>query len=283
MANEPIGTIPASTNPAGGDGGGGGNAGGHLPGITGGGSGPISLTDDSLISFEGAKEPVKFGEHVRGLKSNLTKATQARAAAEKERDSYRQALQDYQTRTKQSAQQAPAGGGQAAGDVFSAIAELPYLTGKDAAEVVKQIQGAISQRDQAFILIAKELQSLKGQLGGFTAKQGEADFGVKMGKFREQLGLSEDWTDWLSELYLAYEGDDLDEEFPSIAKKRIDQITQALRKGDKQKVEAAKRAPFIPGKGGQGSPSLPLQNKMKTMNARQIADSVWESMKDEDA
>lgn len=266
------------------DGGGGGGAGSNPGGNanpagggapTSGGSNPqtYSLTDDSMIDL-GDGKPVKFGDHVRGLKSLSTKATQEKAKLQKEYEDFKRAVEAERQKGQQRSQ---SGNG---ADIFESLKQLPYLTGRDAAEVIGQIAGAIQQRDQAIALMFKALQEVKKEVGGFSAKNAESEFKSKIAGFREKLGYGEDMTDILSELYLAYEGDDLDNEFPEIARKRIEQLQKTFRAMDQAKVQQAKKLPFIPGRGGQGTPSKPLQDKLTRASSGEIADLIWDGLDD---
>jgi hypothetical protein len=157
------------------------------------------------------------------------------------------------------------------------------LNGQEAAEVVEQLagqfdsfQGALRQRDAVMLALAKHIQQQNQALSGITSKSSMADFEGKTARWAKDIGVPDAMVPRLQELYLAYEGDDLDNEFPTIARKWWDDIQAAVRGYDKGRAEAARKLPFIPGQGGQAGPSKPLNSGFKT--AKQITDELWPAM-----
>ncbi len=245
---------------------------------------PLKLSNDSLIQIEGQEKPVKFSDYTRGFQSTATKAAQERArlaekysqleATLKERE---EAIRRYEAAQRQSQVQP----GQTQPDeLIQAIESLQYLDGPAAGRMLKAIRAEIGkvsnsfgQRDQAIALLYQQLMSMKEQVGQLSGRTKQADFDSKIKGVVNELGYGEEYEDLAKEIYLAYEGDDLDSEFPEILRKRVEQIETAIRKRDKAKVEQSRTRPFTPGRGGIGQASKPLDLRGKT--AAEIADIVY--------
>lgn len=232
---------------------------------------PFDVSEDTLINIKGQTKPVKFGEHVKGFQSQFTKASQRAAQLEKELANERSQRQRYEQERQAAAQ-----GQQKAGqpDVFDALAQLPYLTGKDAVSMVKEISGAIQQRDQVLIAALRKLQDMEKMLGGLNESHTTERFDQKINKWLVDGGYPIEAGDLAKEIYLAYDGDDLDAEFPRIFEERWQQINKIIEGQKAQKVAAARRIPFVPGRGGQGNPSKPLEVKANA-TAREVADQLF--------
>lgn len=230
---------------------------------------PLELAEDTLIRLKGQEKPVKFGEHVKGFQSQFTRASQEAARLKRELEQERQTRQRYeQERQRQAGQQ----NGQP--DVFDALAQLPYLSGKDAVEMVKQISSAVGQRDQVIIALAKKVQSMEQSLGGISENHSNQLFDAKISKWVQDGGYPPEAAELAKEVYLAYEGEDLDNEFPTIFANRWAQVEKMIEARKQAKIAAARKAPFVPGKGGQGTPSKPFEIKANA-SAREVADDLW--------
>lgn len=230
----------------------------------------FEVSDDSLIRLKGSDKPVKFSDHVRGFQSQATKAAQKAAALERqlqERDAKLQALQQAQ---RQQPQQ------QSSEDIYADLRQLPYLTGEDAVSVVESIGQQLRQRDMVLLGALKQMQNMQRILGTLGDQYTTQSFEGKIAGFIKQGGYDPGYTDFAKELYLAYEGDDLDEEFPQILANRIKQI-ETIMEGKRRAAANQRRQPFIPGKGGNANPSKPLQLKANA-SAREIADEMWATM-----
>jgi hypothetical protein len=80
-------------------------------------------------------------------------------------------------------------------------------------------------------------------------------------------------------LYSAYEGDDLDNEFPTILQERWNQINGIFNEQRQQTIERNQRSPFpLPGRGGSGTPSKALPKFRGDETAREMADTLWEEL-----
>jgi hypothetical protein len=234
---------------------------------------PIELSDDALIRIKGSDKPVKFSDHVKGFQSQFTKASQRAANAERllaERDAKLRALEQAQNQAR-SAPQA------ASEDVFASLRQLPYLSGEDAVGVVQSIGEQLRQRDMVLMGTLKQLQSMKQLVDQLSSTHSAQSFESKINNFLSQGGYVPEYADYAKELYNAYEGDDLDQEFPQILSSRLEQLEKLIDAKRTAKVAAARRQPFIPGKGGNANPSKPLQVKADA-SAREIADELWESL-----
>lgn len=263
----------------GGDGGGGAPLGAE-PSAAGGGasSAPVAepsvfdMDDDKLIRIKGQDKPVKFGEYQRGLQSQMTRASQRAAQVERQLQQ-EQALRVQYERQVQAAQRQQ-GQGQRGDNVMEAIQALPYLTGEDAARVVQRIQEDIGQRDQILAGTLHELKQLKQLVGGMHQTHSSNQFEGKISRFLKEGGFGEEYADLAREIYVAYEGDDLDTEFPQIFASRIAQLRKAFDAEREAQRLRARPQGFIPGRGAQVGPSKPLDVKPNA-TAREVADQLW--------
>lgn len=235
--------------------------------------------DNALIKIKGSDKPVKFTEHVRGLQSQFTKASQKAAQLEKANREYQAKLQDYEQR-QQQAQRQSQGGNDPSNDVYAQLEALPYMSGKDAANVVRAIAGQIQQRDTVLLGTLKQLKRMEGIVNKLSETHSNSSFDSKINRWLTDGGYSTDYADLAKEVYLAYEGENLDEEFPQIFASRVDQIRKAFESERTAKVNAARKMPFVPGRGGQGTPSKPLQLDPRA-SAKQIADDMWNRLNNE--
>ncbi len=247
----------------------------------------IDLKEDSLVRLPGNKEPVKYGEWFTGFQRKHTEATQARSSLQSQ-------LRDAQAAMEQTRQEAeryraalnlPQHREDPRKGLREKFSQLPYVKGEEAAQlyeaIANEIDGGRQQlqvRDQAIRLLATELTNVKNALGQVLQKNNIGDFYTKIGRYREELGLPEEANEFLAELYSAYEGDDLDSEFPNIAKKRVEQLTAMVNAMNKKRVEEARRNRFVPGKGGQGVPGKAGLPDTSKMNAKDTADALFEAM-----
>jgi hypothetical protein len=229
----------------------------------------IELDDNALVKIKGSDKPVKFGEHVRGFQSQWTKAAQRAKQLE-------QQLQERETRLKQIEQERAAASRQPSGqteDVFQALRALPYLSGEDAVGVVQGIAQQIKQRDQVLIGTLKQLQKMQQIVNNLNQNHQVSSWESKLDRILEENGWSKDYKDLAKEVYLAYEGDDLDQEFPNIFRSRIDQLRKAMENERQAAIRKARPQPFVPGRGGSTGPSKPLEIKN---DSRGAADQLWD-------
>lgn len=261
-----------------GDGGGGGATGGAPDG--GQSSTPaaptaIDMDDNALIRIKGSDKPVKFGEHVRGFQSQWTKAAQKAAGLEKqlqERNAeiarYREEQQRAQIRPQQ---------GQGQPDPLDELAKLPYLSGQDARRLVQGIGEQIKQRDQVLLGVLKKMQQIQGTVGGLHNASSNQAFEGKITRWLSEGGYPPEAKNLAKEIYLAYEGDDLDDEFPRIFGERWSEIEKIIEARKAAAVAGARKQPFIPGKGGNAHPSKPLDVKANS-SSKELADLLFSGM-----
>lgn len=237
---------------------------------------PTSLQDDSLIAWQGVNggKPIALGDAFKGFQSQFTKASQKAADLERrlaERDARLSALEDQRLKAAQSTQ---------TGDVNQALAaleQLPYVSGQQQKQLVLGVASALKQRDQVITGLYQEVQRMKGYLNTLVGDHSTSTFNAKIGQFVKNAGIPDALTDHVKELYLAYEGDDLDQEFPTILQNWYSNITKALETHRRTQVQAAKRLPWVPGKGGNTGPHAPMKLTGKE-SPRDIANQVWEAM-----
>lgn len=234
---------------------------------------PIELGDDTLIRVKGVDKPVKFSDHVRGFQSQFTKASQQAAQLKRELEQER-AARAAEKEAWQKQHAAPQSGQP---DVFEALRQLPYLTGKDAVEVVQQIGNQIQQRDQVLLAALKKMQQMEQRLGGLYDTHSTQAFEAKIAKWLKEGEYPDEAAELAKDIYMGYEGDDLDAEFPRIFKERWEQVERIMEARRQSALRAAKPQPFVPGKGGATGPSKPLTLKPNA-SAAQIADSLWDSL-----
>lgn len=250
----------------------------------------IDISEDSMVRLPGQKDPVKYGDYYRNFQSEFTKRAQEAKRVAAEKAELSRQLQDHQRRLQQYEQQMRGGYGQQQQPQKPNLAEqvraLPYLTGQEAASVVESItqqigqyDAALQKRDAALVMLYKRLQQMEQSFGSIQQRTTMSDFQGKIAKWVKDAGIPEGAQEWAQELYLAYEGDDLDQEFPQILTNRWNQLQGFLKAQEKERVEAARRQPFVPGRGGSGTPSKPLQN-LARMSAKEISDAVWPGIVD---
>lgn len=230
---------------------------------------PIELKDDSFVKLPGSDKPVKYGEWFRGFQGKYTQATQERERLKAEAERWRQEAQ----KSGQPRPQAPQNPKAA---LVEKLKALPYVNGQEAAELVDSISSDIQVRDQAIKLLAGKLGEVMQTVQQLNQRRGVEDFQSKIGKFHSELGFPPEAKDFLEILYSAYEGEDLDEQFPTIAREQWEKLQAIVRAQDRKRVEEAKQKRFVPAKGGFGSPSKPLDTSR--MSAKETADLLWDQL-----
>jgi hypothetical protein len=250
------------------------------------------LNPDALIKPPGANEPVKWsdwaGRHVD--KSEFTRKTQELA---RERDQFQRERQQAEHLLRQRAEElartAQGGGTRGAAaqgalaDLIQQVQGLPYIDGATLGGLLGKLQEQLDRptqefgkRDQAMALLYKQLQDTQKQLQGIQQASRGQNYQGLLRSTAKQLGLTEDdeTLEVLRDIYESHEpGDELDREFPELARKRFDAIRKMVRGLDKAEADRARKA-ALPGRGGQGSPSKSLQPK-GTETAREIAEQFW--------
>jgi hypothetical protein len=141
---------------------------------------------------------------------------------------------------------------------------------------VQQIAGQIGQRDQILAGALHELKQLKQLVGGLHETHTSSQFEGKIQKFLSEGGYGPEYGDIAKELYVAYEGADLDQEFPQILRNRIAQLEKAFESKRRMALDSARKVPFVPGKGSTVGPSKPLEIKPNA-SAKEVAEQLWGS------
>jgi hypothetical protein len=231
----------------------------------------VDVSDDTLIRVKGSDKPVKYNEHIKGFQANFTKASQRAAQLERELQAREQRIQQYEREKAQQGRQSQSN------DMLSAIRELPYLSGQDAAEVVQSIAQQLNQRDQVTMRALQEIKNLRDIVGGLRNESVSSQFESKISRWLTEGNYPAEAGDLAKEIYLAYEGDDLDQDFPRIFKERWEQINRIIDAQRAQKLSAARKTPFVPGRGGQSGPSKPLEVPANAA-PKDVADLLWEAM-----
>lgn len=243
---------------------------------------PIDLGDDTLVKLPGSDKPVKWGEHYRGFQSQFTKTSQEKAKLEK---AYKEAQDRLQQREQEFERlKALVAGTQAPQeDPYSELKSRQYLDGESAYKLAQMLRGevgnfgqALSKRDQVLVAMLKQMQQMQQAVETWRAKSSSEEFGSKIKRFLSEHDIEPEFEDLAKEVYLAYEGDDLDQEFPTIFKNRVQQIKAAMANIEKRKREATRQLPFTPAKGGNGVAGKPLSLAGKS--SKEVADLLWDQM-----
>jgi hypothetical protein len=232
-------------------------------------AGPIELNDDALVTWNGAKEPVKFS-NLRGLQSQFTKVSQTKAKLERQ---YQEAVERNKTleaaiqRAQQSgrSQQQPS-------DPFAKIRELPYLTGAEAADTVSAITAELGRRDQILQLMAHKIVELQDGYSNLNRNHSTQSFEKKLSGWVDSLGLDPDYVEDARIFYLAHEWED-DSEFPELYKAHLEKRSGLEQRKTAARREAARKQPFVPGKGGLSATTGEANFAGKS--PKEQADELW--------
>jgi hypothetical protein len=237
---------------------------------------PLELDDNAVIRFKGSDKPIPVKD-VRGFQAQFTRASQRAAELERQLQARQAQIQQYERERAAAAQRQSQSQGQSQADVFAALRELPYLDGQTAVQVVEGITNEIRQRDRVLLAALQQMQKMQQVLGRLNETHTNAGFDAKINKWLTDGGYPVEAADLAKEIYLAYEGDNLDQEFPEIFKNRWEQVVRAIEAQRAAKVAQNRRNPFVPGKGGQAGPNRPLQPN-PAATAAETADMLWEAM-----
>lgn len=255
----------------------------------------VELNDDTLVrGVPGFNEPVRYGDLYKRLQSDYTRKT---TEAQKLRQQYET---EHQTRTREiqderkrlegiaatiagrQGSQGPA----SADPVLAEIVNSKFLDGASAGKLVNLIQekgfapiiSAFKERDQILTGMYNVIQTLQKQVNELSSAKQGVDFDGKINRWLSEGGYPQEAAQLAKELYLAYEGDDLDNEFPQIFETRWNQLQGILRAQDRKRVDEAKRlGRQIPGKGGSGSTGKPIGLKGHE-KARDVASALWDHL-----
>ena len=257
---------------------------------TGAGSPSVyDLSDDSLVRVKGQGDPIKFGDLTKRQQADYTRKTQQaenlRRQATKEQEEVRRERARLEGIAASLASRQQGGQNGQVDPFLEELGKAEYIDGKTAVKIVQAIQqqmgapiaNAIAERDKVIKQLYTQVVRLSNQQQQIDSRFGSQDFDGKINKWLSDGGYPPEAADLAKEIYLAYEGDDLDNEFPEIFARRWTQIEQIHEKRRQAKVEAARRAPMLPGRGGNGSASKPIGLKGNE-SAKTLADSLWDAM-----
>jgi tetratricopeptide (TPR) repeat protein len=245
-------------------------------------SGPIRLSDDAEVLIPGSEKPVKYGEWYRGLQQKITSQGQERGKLAKQLEERNAAFQRHEEelqrlRTALGAPQQP----KAPPSQADRLQDMAYLDGKTGHEVVKALEGrlgqfeqAIAQRDQALRLLATKLAEQMNVTGQMTAAQKQAATRSRIKEVMKSLEVPDEAEEFALDLYHSYEGEELEEKYPELLKNRWETMQKLIRAMDKERVRTARRAPFVPGKGGEAHPSSKLD--LSRASAKEMSESLWD-------
>ena len=165
-------------------------------------------------------------------------------------------------------QQRMQGGGQR-NDPYSKLRDAPYVAGQDLVDIVEQLRNqdiggihqSIRQRDQALGMLHNQILEMRKHLDGIRSKGVESDFEGRLHKVQTELGLPDaPWAkEFLKDVYLSHEGADLAEEFPTLARTRLEELRKAIRSMDKEAAVKARQTPVL-ASGGLGTPGKVLKD-----------------------
>lgn len=269
---------------------GGGTGSGGVSDVKGAGTGaptPFDLNDDSLVRIKGQAEPVKYGDLSKRLQADYTRKTQQAQRLQAQAAQERKELGAERARLEGLATQlASRRGNDTSVDPFmEELSKAEFIDGKTAVKLVQAMQqggfapiaAAIQERDKVITALYQHVVQLSNQMKEMGGRFGNQDFDGKINGWLKAGGYPPEAADLAKEIYLAYEGDDLDNEFPQIFETRWNQILSILDNQRKAKVEAARTTIKLPGRGGNGSAAKPIGLKGNE-SAKEAADMLWEAM-----
>lgn len=261
---------------------------------------PTEINDDTLIRVSGQKDPVKYGDLQKRLQADYTRKTQGlakdRSTFDGERKTWDASRSSQETELKRLASQLlEMKQGQTAApgaDYLSQLGAKSYVSGKEMAQLIKVIQDqgfgnvskAIQDRDKVINQLYGQFLELGKKVETLSNVRANQDFDTKIAGWLKEMDLPPEAAELAKEVYLAYEGDDLDTEFPTIFKNRWDQLTSLHAALNKRKVETARQGgPFLPGKGGGVTPGKPTSLLKGDESAAQAADILFGAMQAADS
>jgi hypothetical protein len=258
---------------------------------------PEEGTNEQLPPAGG--EDQDSGAWPKEAQAEYTKKTQALADERKQWDSqraqqqqqlqhYAQQLQQQQYAHKAAQQYAQPQQAQASNPTQTMLDQLrgmPYLDGNTAAQLMERIvneginplQQKVAQRDQAIAQLYKDYNAMREHVGKNQGKQAERELDARFAKFRQDSGLPDEEVvnEYLKDVYYSHEGDDLNDQYPEMAKSRIDGLKKVFRNMDRQAAVKAKTSQF-PSKGGESSLTNGKTGGYKSPADR--ADELWPMM-----
>ena len=228
------------------------------------------------------------------LQALYTKKTQALAEERKAWDTQRtqqaQQLQQYaqqlqqqgqahQQQSQQSQQQQQQAGQQS---LIEQLRSMPYLDGNTAAQLVERLVGEgitpmhqqFQQRQQAHAQLWTDHKAMRERVGAEQGKQAERELDARFMELRNQHNLPDEEAvnEFMRDVYLSHEGENLNRDYPDMVGKRLDGLRKVFRDMDRQAAAKAKESPF-PSRGGESSLASGKTGGYKDPQAR--ADELW--------
>ena len=251
--------------------------------------------DDDLVRIQGSDKPIKYGDLYKRMQGDYTRKQQElRADIARERAEIANARQHNEQLAasllaRQNQPQATPGADNAA-KFLSALGQRQSVSGQDMVQILGMIKDegfgnvvrGFEARDTVIKALYNKIVALEKVTGSVSQDRANTAFEAKIDGWLKDLDLGPEYKDLAMETYLAHEGADLDEQFPSILSSRVDTLHKAWQSREKQRVEAARNPRFsLPGKGGSAAPGKPLQLSGRE-SAKQQADMIWDALQAQD-
>lgn len=247
---------------------------------------PITLTDDARFIPPGGKDPVTWKDYSSGFvsKADLTRMRQQDTATlERERAAIRRSADTLaqQLTQRQTGHQAPAV------DPFAELEGMPYVDGKAAATLARQIVqqgiGPVYQQAQRLAnenqLLHQRLQRLEQGVGTLSGQRAESEFNSRIDKTISDLGYAgnDAAAEIARDVWHSHTGWETDPEaFPQMVKARIEQVQAMFRERDKKRVEDARAQTRV------GPPKAVLRAGKPAASglepAEKLADRLWQGL-----
>lgn len=260
-----------------------------------GGSAGVDLNDDTLVrGVPGYNEPVRYGDLAKRLQADYTRKTQEvqkqKTQYETEWQTRQRELQERQRHVESIAAQLASrqnNSGTPQNDpLLAELTSAQYIDGAKMGKFINMVQEkgfapivkAFADRDQIIQGMYNQVLELQKTVKDLQGVRQSADFDGKINRWLTEGGYPQEAAQLAKELYLAYEGDNLDDEFPQIFEQRWTQLQNVLRAQDRKRVDDAKRQGMrLPGRGGQGATGKPIGLKGHE-KARDVAASLWDQI-----
>lgn len=263
----------------------------NIDGAQSGTPAPVELGDDTPVRWPGEKEPIRYGDLAKRLQADYTKKTQSFSRQQQELNQQIRQQQEQIAAERARLEQIAASllqrqNGQPQDEFLAQLTGKPYIDGQTAAALYKELKEnglgqvfqEIQKRDQVNQMLYGEVMNLRKEMQALRGNHVNQQFEGKINRWLTEGGYPPEAAELAKEIYLAYEGDDLDNEFPTIFQNRWNQLQNIFRSQQQQKVEAAKKRPFsLPGKGGNGTPGKTIGLKGNE-SPREAADFLWDML-----
>jgi hypothetical protein len=232
--------------------------------------------DNAQIRFKGSDKPVAIKD-VRNFQSQWTRSAQEAARVKQALQQREAELARYKEQERLAQQRSQQQGNNNQGNLIDALRSKPYLSGEEAAEIVSGLVGQFQQRDQIMVAALQEIQRQQAVINQLNSAHVGGAFDAKISKWVSDMGLPPEAAELAKDIYLAYEGDNLDDEFPRIFQERWQLAERLINAKRERELRETRKQPFVPGRGGNGNPSKPLTLD-PAMSAKDTAEALWASL-----